>query len=118
MATVEYRNISKKFGATPVLNDVSFSIAEGSFAVLLGPSGCGKTTMLRMTAGLEKVTQGDIFFSDQRINTVHPRDRNIAMVFQSYALYPQMKVYDNIAFSLQIRKDVCRRYQRAGTGSC
>ena len=104
MASVEYRSISKKFGPTAVLKEVSFSISDGSFVVLLGPSGCGKTTMLRMTAGLEKVTQGDILFSGQRINTVHPRDRNIAMVFQSYALYPQMKVYDNIAFSLQVRK--------------
>jgi len=104
MSTVEYRNIAKKYGAVSVMQDVSFSIDEGHFVVLLGPSGCGKTTLLRMTAGLEKVTRGDIMFAGQRINDVHPRDRDIAMVFQSYALYPQMKVYDNIAFSLEVRK--------------
>ena len=104
MQAVEYKQIKKKYGNVPIMEDVSFSIDEGKFVVLLGPSGCGKTTLLRMTAGLEKVTGGDILFSGTRINDVHPRDRDIAMVFQSYALYPQMTVYDNIAFSLQVRK--------------
>lgn len=104
MSAVEYKSIAKKYGNVPIMNDVSFSIEEGKFVVLLGPSGCGKTTLLRMTAGLETVSAGDILFSGSRINDVHPRDRDIAMVFQSYALYPQMTVYDNIAFSLQIRK--------------
>ncbi|MFK7997788.1 MAG: ABC transporter ATP-binding protein [Granulosicoccus sp.] len=105
MLAVEYKNINKKYGNVPVMEDVSFSIEKGKFVVLLGPSGCGKTTLLRMTAGLESVTAGDILFSGNRINAVHPRDRDIAMVFQSYALYPQMTVYDNIAFSLQVRKE-------------
>lgn len=105
MLAVEYKNIKKSYGNVPVMEDVSFSIDEGKFVVLLGPSGCGKTTLLRMTAGLEKVTAGDVLFSGSRVNNVHPRDRDIAMVFQSYALYPQMSVYDNIAFSLQVRKE-------------
>ena len=105
MSAVDYDSIAKKYGNVTVMENVSFSIEEKQFVVLLGPSGCGKTTLLRMTAGLEKVTQGDIRFAGQRINDVHPRDRDIAMVFQSYALYPQMKVFDNIAFSLQVRKE-------------
>ncbi|MBX2826464.1 MAG: sn-glycerol-3-phosphate ABC transporter ATP-binding protein UgpC [Gammaproteobacteria bacterium] len=105
MSAVDYKNIRKKYGSVEVMQDVSFSIEEGRFVVLLGPSGCGKTTLLRMTAGLEKITGGDILFGGERVNDVHPRDRDIAMVFQSYALYPQMKVYDNIAFSLQVRKE-------------
>ncbi|MFK8079924.1 MAG: ABC transporter ATP-binding protein [Granulosicoccus sp.] len=105
MHAVDYKNIKKKYGNVPVMENVSFSIDEGKFVVLLGPSGCGKTTLLRMTAGLESVTGGDILFTGNRINNVHPRDRDIAMVFQSYALYPQMSVYDNIAFSLQVRKE-------------
>ena len=105
MSAVDYQSVAKKFGNVTVMEEVSFSIEEKQFVVLLGPSGCGKTTLLRMTAGLEKVTRGDILFSGQRINDVHPRDRDIAMVFQSYALYPQMNVFDNIAFSLQVRKE-------------
>jgi multiple sugar transport system ATP-binding protein len=104
MSAVEYKNIGKSYGKTKIMEDVNFSIDEGDFVVLLGPSGCGKTTLLRMTAGLEKVTKGDVLFSGSRVNDVHPRDRSIAMVFQSYALYPQMTVFDNIAFSMQVRK--------------
>ena len=105
MSAVEYDRIGKSYGPVKIMEEVSFRIEEGRFAVLLGPSGCGKTTLLRMTAGLEKIGKGEIRFWDQRINEVHPRDRDIAMVFQSYALYPQMKVYDNIAFGLQVRKE-------------
>ena len=105
MSAVDYEGIGKQYGSVTVMEDVSFAIAEHRFVVLLGPSGCGKTTLLRMTAGLEKVTKGDILFEGRRVNDVHPRDRDIAMVFQSYALYPQMKVYDNIAFGLQVRKE-------------
>jgi multiple sugar transport system ATP-binding protein len=104
MATVEYKSIAKVFGNVEVMKDISFGIADREFVVLLGPSGCGKTTLLRMTAGLETVTKGDLFIGEKRVNDVHPRDRNIAMVFQNYALYPTMKVFDNIGFSLEVAK--------------
>ncbi len=104
MATVEYRNITKRFESFEVMRDLSLSIADGEFAVLLGASGCGKTTLLRMTAGLETVTAGDLLIDGLRVNEVPPRDRDIAMVFQNYALYPTMTVAENIAFSLEIRR--------------
>ncbi len=104
MATVAYRNIVKSYGAVRVMEDLSLDIADGEFAVLLGPSGCGKTTLLRMTAGLETVTGGDLLIDGARMNEVHPRDRDIAMVFQNYALYPTMPVWENIGFSLEVRK--------------
>lgn len=104
MATVEYQKIGKSFGTVVVLKDLDLTISEGEFVVLLGASGCGKTTLLRMTAGLETVSSGDLSIDGRRVNDVHPRDRDIAMVFQNYALYPTMKVYDNIAFSLQVAK--------------
>ncbi|WP_119166671.1 ABC transporter ATP-binding protein [Algihabitans albus] len=103
MATVEYRNIAKSYGSFAVMHDLNLSIADGEFAVLLGASGCGKTTLLRMTAGLETVTAGDLLIDDLRVNDVPPRDRDIAMVFQNYALYPTMTVAENISFSLEIR---------------
>ncbi len=104
MATVEYQGIGKSFGSFNVMRDISFKIEDHEFVVLLGPSGCGKTTLLRMTAGLETVSAGDLFIDGQRMNDVHPRDRSIAMVFQNYALYPTMKVRENIAFSLEVAK--------------
>lgn len=104
MATVEYRRIGKSYGSVEVMRDISFSIDDHEFVVLLGPSGCGKTTLLRMTAGLENVSAGDLLIDGKRVNDVHPRDRDIAMVFQNYALYPTMKVRDNIAFSLEVAK--------------
>ena len=104
MAQVKYKNVQKFFGNLQVLKDVNFTIEDKKFVVLLGPSGCGKTTLLRMTAGLEDILQGEIQLDDNVMNQIHPRDRDIAMVFQNYALYPQMNVFDNIAFSLQIRK--------------
>ena len=103
MATVEYDKIAKSFGSVKVMEDISFTIPDHRFVVLLGPSGCGKTTLLRMTAGLETISGGEIRIGGERMNGVHPRDRDIAMVFQTYALYPQMKVFDNIAFSMQVR---------------
>ncbi|MCB1622118.1 MAG: ATP-binding cassette domain-containing protein, partial [Thiothrix sp.] len=104
MANVEYRNIAKSYGMVKVLKQVELDIADQEFAVLLGASGCGKTTLLRMTAGLETISSGDLIIDGVRMNDVHPRDRNTAMVFQNYALYPTMNVFDNIAFSLQIKK--------------
>ena len=104
MSEVEYINIKKNFGSVEVLKDINLNIGNQKFVVLLGPSGCGKTTLLRMTAGLETISSGEISIGGDIINNIHPRDRDIAMVFQNYALYPQMNVFDNIAFSLQIRK--------------
>jgi multiple sugar transport system ATP-binding protein len=104
LADVEYLNIAKKYGAVEVMRDLSLRIEHGEFAVLLGPSGCGKTTLLRMTAGLETISGGELRIAGRRVNDVHPRDRDIAMVFQNYALYPTMKVRENIGFSLEVKK--------------
>ena len=103
MTTVEYQRLSKSFGTVEVIRDLSMKVEEGEFVVLLGESGCGKTTLLRMTAGLETISVGELRIGGRRMNETHPRDRNIAMVFQNYALYPTMKVFDNIAFSLQVK---------------
>ena len=104
MAKVLLKNIIKKYGEVVAVKDVSLEIVDQEFLVLVGPSGCGKTTTLRMVAGLEEITEGDIYIGDQFVNHLPPKDRNIAMVFQSYALYPHMKVFDNIAFGLKMRK--------------
>ena len=104
MSEVQYNNIKKNFGSVELLKNINLEIGNQKFVVLLGPSGCGKTTLLRMTAGLESISSGEISIGNNVINNIHPRDRDIAMVFQNYALYPQMNVFDNIAFSLQIRK--------------
>jgi multiple sugar transport system ATP-binding protein len=102
VAQVEVKNIRKYFGEVHALDGVDLSIKEGEFLVLLGPSGCGKTTLMRIIAGLEKPTAGELFINERRVNeNLPPRARNIAMVFQSYALYPHMKVFDNIAFPLK-----------------
>ncbi len=103
MATVTYDHVSKKFGDTLAVNDLSLQVRDEEFLVLVGPSGCGKTTALRMLAGLEEQTTGDIFIGERLVNDVAPKDRDIAMVFQNYALYPHMSVYDNIAFGLKLR---------------
>src|SRR5476649_433637 len=104
MAEVELRRVSKAFGTVEILRAVSTVVADGQFAVLVGPSGCGKSTLLRMIAGLESVTAGDIKLDGRRINDVPPDQRGIAMVFQSYALYPHMTVAENIGFSLQLKR--------------
>ncbi|WP_305985806.1 ABC transporter ATP-binding protein [Roseibium sp. MMSF_3544] len=104
MAEVAYHNICKSYGSVEVMRDLSLSIHDGEFVVLLGASGCGKTTLLRMTAGLENITGGELTIDGKVMNEVHPRDRDIAMVFQNYALYPTMKVFDNIAFSLEVKR--------------
>lgn len=99
-----FHHVSKVYGTNQVVRDLDFSIKAGERLILLGPSGCGKTTTLRMIAGLESITSGDLYMGDRRVNDVAPGDRNIAMVFQSYALYPHMTVWDNITFGLQIQK--------------
>lgn len=104
MTSLSVKNICKTFGKTRVLDDVSFDVQKGEFVVLLGPSGCGKTTMLRIIAGLEEQDEGEIYIGDREVSDLSPRDRDVAMVFQSYALYPHMTVYDNIAFPLKMRK--------------
>ncbi|GAC1671518.1 MAG: sn-glycerol-3-phosphate ABC transporter ATP-binding protein UgpC [Steroidobacteraceae bacterium] len=104
MATISIENVRKNFGPVEVIKGVSFEVADGEFAVLVGPSGCGKSTILRMIAGLECVTEGDIKLDGKRINDVSPDQRGIAMVFQSYALYPHMTVAENIGFSLDLKK--------------
>jgi multiple sugar transport system ATP-binding protein len=103
MATVTFDHVTKRFGDVVAVNDLSLQVRDGEFLVLVGPSGCGKTTALRMLAGLEEQTSGDIFIGDRIVNDVAPKDRDIAMVFQNYALYPHMSVYDNIAFGLKLR---------------
>ena len=99
-----FHHVSKVYGTNQVVRDLDFSIQPGERLILLGPSGCGKTTTLRMIAGLESITSGDLYMGDTRINDLAPGERNIAMVFQSYALYPHMTVWDNITFGLQIQK--------------
>ncbi len=97
-------NIRKSFGRTMVLDGISFEVREGEFVVLLGPSGCGKTTMLRIIAGLETQDEGQIYIGQREVSSLSPKDRDVAMVFQSYALYPHMSVYENMAFPLKMRK--------------
>jgi multiple sugar transport system ATP-binding protein len=104
MATLQVKNLTKNFGPTQVLKQINIDISDGEFLVLLGPSGCGKSTLLNIIAGLETVNEGEVRINDHVVNKVEPKDRNIAMVFQSYALYPSMTVRDNILFGLKQRK--------------
>ena len=104
MASVQIRGIQKAFGSTQVIRGVDIDIPDGQFAVLVGPSGCGKSTLLRMLAGLEEITEGEIAIDGRVVNNVQPKERDIAMVFQNYALYPHMTVRDNMAFSLMLAK--------------
>lgn len=103
MAEIQLRNLSKRWGSFVGVDNFDLTIADKEFLVLLGPSGCGKTTTMRMIAGLEDVTEGDVFVDGQRVNDLEPKDRDVAMVFQSYALYPNMNVYENIRFPLKVR---------------
>ena len=104
MAEIQLRNVTKRWGSFVGVHDFNLTIADQEFLVLLGPSGCGKTTTMRMIAGLEDATSGDILVDGKRINDLDPKDRDVAMVFQSYALYPNMNVYENIRFPLKVRK--------------
>jgi len=110
---IEFRTVSKHFGGASVVDDLSLEIRDGEFVVLLGPSGCGKTTTLRMLAGLETVSSGDIFIDSERVNDVPTQHRDLAMVFQSYALYPHMTIAENIGYPLRVRKfDKAQRAER------
>ena len=118
MASIEMSHIVKKYGdGFPAVNDVSLDIADGEFMILVGPSGCGKSTLLRMIVGLEDITSGDMVIAGNRVNDKAPRDRNLSMVFQNYALYPHLTVYENIAFPLRLAKvsddEVRRRVDEA-----
>jgi len=105
MAAIDMKNIVKKYGdGFPAVNDVSIDVKDGEFMILVGPSGCGKSTLLRMIVGLEDITSGDMVIGERKVNDLAPRDRNLAMVFQNYALYPHLTVYENIAFPLRLAK--------------
>ena len=104
MASVTYDHVTKRFGDVIAVNDLDLQVDDKEFLVLVGPSGCGKTTALRCLAGLEEITSGRILIENRVVNDVAPKDRDIAMVFQSYALYPHMSVFDNMAFGLKLRK--------------
>ncbi len=118
MARVLLRNLTKRFGDVAAVNRVTLEVQDKEFLVLVGPSGCGKTTCLRMIAGLEEVTEGEIFIGDRLVNGLSPKDRDIAMVFQNYALYPHMSVFDNMAFGLRNRRvpkaEIQRRVAETG----
>ncbi len=103
MASVTIANVDKRYGDTQVLFGINVEIADGEFIVIVGPSGCGKSTLLRMVAGLETITAGEVRIGDRRVNDLEPKDRDIAMVFQNYALYPHMNVFDNMAYGLKLR---------------
>ena len=117
MASVEIRDVRKAYGAAQVIHGVNIDIGDGEFVVLVGPSGCGKSTLLRMIAGLENITGGEIRIGGRVVNDVPPKERDIAMVFQNYALYPHMTVYDNMGFSLKLRRadrsEIEKRVSRA-----
>src|SRR4051794_17895513 len=118
MAAIEMTHIVKQYGdGYPAVNDVSLDIADGEFMILVGPSGCGESTLLRMIVGLEDITSGDMVIGGARVNEKAPRDRNLSMVFQNYALYPHLSVYENIAFPLRLAKvsdgEVRRRVEEA-----
>src|ERR1700751_6162757 len=117
MSSVSIRDVRKSFGHFEVLHGVTVPIEDGEFVVLVGPSGCGKSTLLRMLAGLENITSGTISIGDRVVNNVQPKERDIAMVFQNYALSPHMTVAENMGFSLQLRRassnEISKRGQRA-----
>ena len=104
MASIKFENVIKSYGDVNIIKGLDLDIQDKEFMVLVGPSGCGKSTTLRMIAGLEEITDGNLYIGERIVNSVHPKDRDVAMVFQSYALYPHMTVYENIAFGLRLRK--------------
>src|SRR3954469_1871213 len=119
MAALSFRGARKSYGELEVIHGVSMDIADGEFVVIVGPSGCGKSTLLRMVAGLEPITSGEIVIGARVVNLLEPKDRDIAMVFQNYALYPHMSVYDNMSYGLRIRglekSEIDTRVQKAAS---
>ncbi|HEV7984861.1 MAG TPA: ATP-binding cassette domain-containing protein, partial [Steroidobacteraceae bacterium] len=113
MNAIEIQAVSKRFGDTPVLHELDLNVAAGEFVVLVGPSGCGKSTLLRLIAGLEELSSGEIHIGGRLVNGLPPSERDIAMVFQSYALYPHMSVADNMAYSLKLRGMAKPQIERA-----
>ncbi len=117
MAALSFHEVKKSYGDQQVIHGISMGVADGEFVVIVGPSGCGKSTLLRMVAGLETITAGEIVIGERVVNGLEPKDRDIAMVFQNYALYPHMSVYDNMAFGLKMRKfakpEIAKRVQEA-----
>jgi len=118
MAKVDFRDVKKSYGTLAVIHGISVDVKDGEFVVIVGPSGCGKSTLLRMVAGLETITAGEIAIGERVVNDLEPKDRDIAMVFQNYALYPHMSVFDNMAYGLKIRgmkkPEIEERVKRAG----
>jgi multiple sugar transport system ATP-binding protein len=112
MAHLQLNDVRKSYGSVDVIKGVDLEIESGEFMVFVGPSGCGKSTLLRLISGLEDITSGDLLFDKQRVNDLAPSKRGIAMVFQSYALYPHMKVYDNMAFGMKLANAGPRRSRR------
>ena len=119
MANIQLRNVTKSYGSVTVIKGIDLEIRRGEFMVFVGPSGCGKSTLLRLISGLESITTGDLFFDGERVNNLIPSKRGIAMVFQSYALYPHMKVYDNMAFGMKLggasKQEMDERVRRAAS---
>src|SRR5215475_5263478 len=117
MAKVAFKNLKKSYANLEVIHGVDMDVADGEFIVIVGPSGCGKSTLLRMVAGLEPITSGEIVIGERIVNALEPKDRDIAMVFQNYALYPHMTVFDNMAYGLRIRgmgrDEIASRVKRA-----
>jgi sn-glycerol 3-phosphate transport system ATP-binding protein len=117
MAAVSFRDVKKRYGELEVIHGVSMDVRDGEFVVIVGPSGCGKSTLLRMVAGLEQISSGEIVIGGRVVNQLEPKDRDIAMVFQNYALYPHMSVYENMSYGLRIkgfsRADIETRVQKA-----
>lgn len=119
MANVRFERVTKQYdNGFVAVKDLNLEICDREFLVLVGPSGCGKTTSLRMLAGLESISSGNLYIDERRVNDLPPKDRDIAMVFQSYALYPHMSVFDNMAFSLELqgvpKADIRKRVQQGG----
>src|SRR5439155_7781414 len=117
MAELAFRAVRKNYGGLEVIHGVTTDVADGEFVVIVGPSGCGKSTLLRMVAGLEAITAGEIVIGSRVVNNLEPKDRDIAMVFQNYALYPHMSVYENMSYGLRIKgfskQDIDARVRRA-----